>query len=48
MPWKVREVIAAEIGALLRHPDFLNALPGLISEPERATIVETRLRDLTL
>lgn len=46
-PKEVREAIAAEIGALLRHPDFLNALPGLISEPERATIVTSRLCDLT-
>lgn len=47
-PKEVREVIAAEIGALLRNPNFLNALPGLISEPERATIVTNRLRSLTL
>ena len=47
-PQEVREAIAAEIGALLRNPDFLNALPGLISEPERATIVTDRLRGLTL
>lgn len=46
-PESVRIAVAEDVAALLRHPDFLNALPGLIAEPDRAPIVAARLRDLS-
>lgn len=46
-PEAVRSAIAVAFDALLRHSDFLNALPGLIAEPDRASIVAARLRDLS-
>jgi hypothetical protein len=42
-PTGVRQAIAAAFALLLAHPDFSNALPGLIAEPDRAGIVEERL-----
>ena len=45
-PPEVRRAVAAEFAALLKHPDFRNALPGLIAEPERAGLVEERLRSM--
>lgn len=46
-PETVRQAVAAAFSALLGHPDFSNALPGLIAEPERAGIVEARLREMS-
>lgn len=40
----VRQAVAIALAALLAHPDFTNALPGLIAEPERAGIVAERLQ----
>lgn len=42
----VRTHIAQSVAALLAQPHFLNALPGLLSEPERETTVLARLRKL--
>lgn len=47
VPQAVRSAIAESFADLLRHPDFLNALPGLIAEPDRTPIVAARLRDLS-
>lgn len=35
------------MGGLLVHPDFSNALPGLIAEAERAAVVEARLKGMS-
>ncbi len=43
-PSDVRHAVRNAITALLANTDFLNALPGLVAEPERAGIVEERLR----
>lgn len=43
-PLAVRRSVGGAFAALLAHPDFANALPGLIAESERAGIVEERLR----
>ena len=45
-PKAVREYVRDVFAALLRHSDFGNALPGLVIEPERASIVHKRLRDM--
>jgi len=42
-PEDVRTHVVRCIGELLDHPDFRNALPGLLSEPEREPIVSARL-----
>ena len=46
-PANLREAVAAAFAGLLAHPDFANALPGLVAEPERAGIVEARLRGMS-
>ncbi|MCD9028568.1 hypothetical protein LDO26_10155 [Luteimonas sp. BDR2-5] len=46
-PTALREAVATAFAGLLSHPDFANALPGLIAEPERAGIVEARLRGMS-
>lgn len=46
-PPALRKAVAAAFAGLLAHPDFANALPGLIAEPERAGIVETRLKRMS-
>lgn len=46
-PIELRDAVAAAFSALLAHPDFANALPGLIAEPERAALVEERLRAMS-
>lgn len=45
-PPEVRRAVAAGFAALLEHADFRNVLPGLIAEPERAGLVEERLRSM--
>jgi predicted nucleotidyltransferase len=40
----VRHAIAATLAHLLARPSFLDVLPGLIAEPERADVVAGRLR----
>ncbi len=44
----VRQAVALALAALLAHPDFANALPGLIAEPERAGIVAERLQAMAV
>jgi len=44
----VRRAVAIALAALLAHPDFANALPGLIAEPERAGIVAERLQAMAV
>lgn len=46
-PVNLRETVASAFARLLAHPDFANALPGLVAEPERAGIVEARLRGMS-
>lgn len=41
---EVRHAVAQAFVGLLARPGFLDVLPGLIAEPERASIVATRLR----
>lgn len=45
-PTALRQAVAASIAPLLGSPDFINALPGLIAEPDRAPIITERLRKL--
>jgi hypothetical protein len=45
-PLDVTQAIRNAIGQLLAHPDFPNALPGLIADPNRVDIVIQRLRAL--
>lgn len=45
-PADVRQAVRDAFGRLLARADFRNALPGLVAEPERAGIVEDRLRTL--
>jgi len=46
-PDPVRTSVAKAFAALLAHRDFANALPGLVTEPERAGIVEARLKGMS-
>lgn len=46
-PPVLREAVATAFAGLLAHPDFANALPGLIAEPERSGIVEGRLKGMS-
>ena len=46
-PKEIRGAVAAAFSGLLASRDFINALPGLVSEPERADIVAARLRGIT-
>lgn len=45
-PSEVRRAVATAFTRLLANRDFSNALPGLISEPERAGLMLQRLRAL--
>lgn len=45
-PTEVRTAVAAAFSSLLADADFANALPGLLSEPERAPVVVTRMKDM--
>jgi hypothetical protein len=45
-PPAVRDAVRAAVRQLLAHPDFANALPGLIVDPNRLDIVMRRLRAL--
>jgi predicted nucleotidyltransferase len=44
----LRRHVAQEVRALLDHPDFINALPGIVSVATRARIVLERLQQLAL
>lgn len=46
-PAELRESVAAVFAKLLANHDFVNAMPGLIAEPERVEIVLMRLRNLS-
>ena len=46
-PAALRKAVARAFEALLAHPDFSNALPGLIAEAERAAVVEARLKGMS-
>lgn len=43
-PAELRQAVASVFQDLLSNPDFANALPGLITEPERAGVVMRRLQ----
>lgn len=43
----ITDPLADEFAVLLAKPAFLNALPGLIAEPERAPIVSARLKTMS-
>ena len=45
-PAALRAFVAHTFAALLAQPDFMNVLPGLIAEPERAGEVLARLREM--
>lgn len=45
-PAELRQAVAAAFTLLLSKQDFVNVLPGLIAEPERASLVMARLRAL--
>ena len=42
----VRAHVVASVRALLKHPDFRNALPGLLSDSDRESIVSARLAQI--
>jgi predicted nucleotidyltransferase len=42
-PEPVRAAITSTVTALLGNPDFLNALPGLLADPERSAVVIERM-----
>ena len=46
-PAELRQAVAGAFALLLANPDFVNALPGLVAEPERAALVMDRLRALS-
>ena len=46
-PAELRQAVAAAFAPLLKNPDFVNVLPGLIAEPERAGLVMDRLKALS-
>ncbi|MDX9736727.1 MAG: hypothetical protein RBT53_01120 [Azonexus sp.] len=45
-PAALRAFVARTFAALLAQADFMNVLPGLIAEPERAGVVLARLREM--
>jgi hypothetical protein len=45
-PAELRQAVASTFRHLLMNPDFTNALPGLIAEPQRADTVLQRLQAL--
>lgn len=47
-PAALREAVAGIFATLLANQNFLNALPGLIAEPERVEIVLMRLKELSV
>lgn len=46
-PADVRDTVRTAFKHLLAHPDFANALPGLVAEAERADIVRQRLERMS-
>lgn len=45
-PAEVQHALAASFAEMLKNPNFANVLPGLLAEPERASLVMERLRSL--
>lgn len=45
-PGEVRHFIATQFQAVLNHTDFLNALPGIVSQSSRAGVVLQRMTDI--
>ena len=45
-PAELRGAASTAFARLLKHPDFVNALPGLIADANRVDIVMQRLRDM--
>lgn len=43
-PAELKQAISLAFQQLISNPDFANALPGLIAEPERASLILQRLR----
>jgi hypothetical protein len=43
-PAEVQQAVASTFNLLLTNPDFANVLPGLLAEPERASLVTQRLQ----
>lgn len=46
-PVELKQAVATAFTPLLANPDFVNVLPGLIAEPERAGLVLGRMRALS-
>lgn len=46
-PAELQQAVATVFARLLRNEDFANVLPGLIAEPERASLLLDRLRNLS-
>jgi hypothetical protein len=46
-PTELKQAVAGVFVHLLANSDFINALPGLIAEPDRASLVTERLRALS-
>ncbi len=46
-PVELRNAVAAAFTPLLKNAGFLNVLPGLLAEPERAGLVLTRLKEMS-
>ncbi|WIT12253.1 nucleotidyl transferase AbiEii/AbiGii toxin family protein [Paucibacter sediminis] len=46
-PAELRRAVATAFAQLLKNPDFVNVLPGLIADPERAGLVTDRLKALS-
>lgn len=47
-PAELRGAVNTAFAGLLMHPDFVNALPGLIADANRVDIVMQRMRDLAM
>jgi hypothetical protein len=45
-PQPLRDAVRNSISTLLRHPDFANSLPGLITDSSRSSIVMARLQSM--
>lgn len=45
-PAALRDAVRSAFAALLQHPDFENALPGLIADANRVEILRERLRSM--
>lgn len=43
-PVDLRQAVGATFARLIKNPDFVNTLPGLLSEPERADLIMERLK----